>query len=222
MTLLPYTVFLLLGVTANVVYATPVDPRGDLIFSHVLYRHGDRTPSEPYPTDPYADPSNWPVPFGALTVLGMQMHFSLGQWLRQRYGNVLLSPQYTPNEIYVRSTDVDRTLQSAECNLAGLYTPSGNQVWNRNLAWQPTSVHTIPSDEDWLIGSSVPKCPVFKNATSQLETVHEIKELLKSAKPIMKIIKEHSGLPITYTIDGLNKVNKFRQTLFIEAFYNKT
>ncbi len=33
--------------------------RGDLKFVMVLYRHGDRTPIDMYPNDPYKDPSNW-------------------------------------------------------------------------------------------------------------------------------------------------------------------
>lgn len=32
-----------------------------------IFRHGDRTPVEPYPTDPYRDPKFWPTGFGQLT-----------------------------------------------------------------------------------------------------------------------------------------------------------
>jgi hypothetical protein len=68
------------------------DEEGKLIFAHVvsvdslrrrfkvfqslispfflarqIFRHGDRTPVEPYPNDPWKDPKWWPVGFGQLT-----------------------------------------------------------------------------------------------------------------------------------------------------------
>lgn len=36
-----------------------------------IFRHGDRTPVEPYPTDPYKDKAFWPVGFGQLTNVSM-------------------------------------------------------------------------------------------------------------------------------------------------------
>ena len=86
---------------------------------HLLFRHGARTPCDLYPTDPYRDPSRWPIGFGQLTSEGKRMHFELGQWLRKRYHG-FLSDNYSEEEIFVRSTDVDRTLMSALSNLAGL------------------------------------------------------------------------------------------------------
>lgn len=188
-----------------------------------LYRHGDRTPAFPYPTDPYADLSFWPVPWGALTKRGRQQHFELGQWLRQRYGNVLLSEQYSPDEINVRSTDVERTLESAEANLAGLYPPSGYQKWNDNLAWQPIPVHTVEAERDWLIGGSVPTpCPVYDNALSSLDTTREFFNLYKNSKPLMDYLKLHSGMPIDATLRGLSYVLLIRDTLFIQSVNNMT
>ena len=71
----------------------------------VLFRHGDRTPVDPYPNDPFKDRSNWPVGFGQLTPRGKMMQFNLGKFLRNRYGN-FLSDQYDENAIYVSNKTV--------------------------------------------------------------------------------------------------------------------
>lgn len=51
-------------------------------------------------------------------------------------------------QIFVRSTDYDRTLMSAEANLAGLYPPNGSQVFEPNVQWQPIPVHTVPQSQE--------------------------------------------------------------------------
>lgn len=43
------------------------DVNGKLIFSHVIYRHGDRTPQKPYINDPWGDLKYWPTGWGQLT-----------------------------------------------------------------------------------------------------------------------------------------------------------
>lgn len=71
--------------------------------------------------------------------MGKQRHYKLGQWFRERYDGFLPS-KYNYHDIYVRSTDVDRTLMSAASNLAGLYPPEGDQVWNENILWQVSAL----------------------------------------------------------------------------------
>ncbi|XP_067883590.1 lysosomal acid phosphatase-like, partial [Heterodontus francisci] len=99
-----------------------------------------------YPTDPYTE-KDWPQGFGQLTQVGMRQHYELGQYLRRRYKDFLNS-SYDRHQIYVRSTDVDRTLMSAESDLAGLYPPHGHQIFNPDVNWQPIPVHTVPEKYD--------------------------------------------------------------------------
>ena len=49
---------------------------------------------------------------------------------------------------------------SAMSNLAGLYPPKGNQIWNPSILWQPIPVHTKPKSEDNLLSTHA-ECPRF-------------------------------------------------------------
>nr|CAD7267907.1 unnamed protein product [Timema shepardi] len=82
------------------------------------------------------------------------MHFELGSWLRRRYSN-LLPATYNLRDIYVLSTDLDRTLMSAESNLAGLY-PATDPT--SPLRAQPVPIRSRPGRDDDLIGGGKP-CP---------------------------------------------------------------
>ncbi|XP_043922129.1 lysosomal acid phosphatase-like [Protopterus annectens] len=117
-----------------------------LKFVTIVYRHGDRSPINSFPSNPIKE-NAWPQGFGQLTTLGMQQHYELGQFLRKRYSG-FLNTTYDHREIYIRSTDYDRAQMSAQANLAGLYPPQGSQVWNSNISWQPIPVHTVPVAKD--------------------------------------------------------------------------
>lgn len=67
--------------------------------------------------------------------------------MRKRYSN-FISPLYSKQNFFVQSTDVDRTLMSALSNLAGLFPPTGKQIWNQNINWQPIPIHTVPEKMD--------------------------------------------------------------------------
>lgn len=55
-----------------------------------------------------------------------------------------------PPQVYVRSTDFDRTLESAQANLAGLFPEAA--PGRPEAAWRPIPVHTVPVTEDKVRG----------------------------------------------------------------------
>uniref|UniRef100_A0A9J7YEL1 Acid phosphatase 6, lysophosphatidic n=1 Tax=Cyprinus carpio carpio TaxID=630221 RepID=A0A9J7YEL1_CYPCA len=60
---------------------------------------------------------------GQLTTLGMQQLYDLGVRLRKKYiqEEPFLTPSFNPKEVYIRSTNIVRTIESAKCLVAGLF-----------------------------------------------------------------------------------------------------
>ncbi|XP_021462619.2 lysosomal acid phosphatase isoform X1 [Oncorhynchus mykiss] len=207
------TVLLLL--TMFVVLGKVVGDRR-LTFVTVLYRHGDRSPVKAYPTDRYQE-SSWPQGFGQLSQEGMRQHFELGQALRKRYQG-FLNDTYDRREIAVRSTDYDRTLMSAEANLAGLYPPNGSQVFNPTLEWQPIPVHTVPQFEERLLSFPIPGCPRYKILMNETEHSEKYLNVTFLYKDLITMIQERTGLKNT----NIETVWSVYDTLFCEARHNMT
>ncbi|KAL4497180.1 hypothetical protein ABPG72_019500 [Tetrahymena utriculariae] len=91
-----------------------------------LHRHGARIPSSDKLSLTDKAPNS-----GELSLVGQRQLFYLGQLLNKDYiqDAKLLSAKYDPSEIYYRSTDVNRTIMSAQCLLAGLYpAQSGDMI----------------------------------------------------------------------------------------------
>ncbi|XP_019750991.1 lysophosphatidic acid phosphatase type 6 [Hippocampus comes] len=67
---------------------------------------------------------------GQLTTLGMQQLYELGERLRRRYVQEVpfLSSTFCPNEVYVRSTNIIRTIESARCLVAGLFQQKQKEI----------------------------------------------------------------------------------------------
>ncbi|ALC47769.1 Acph-1 [Drosophila busckii] len=188
---------------------------GKLKFAHVIFRHGDRMPVDPYPTDPWNDRKYWPNLWGQLTNRGKQQHYELGKWLRQRY-SALLNATYSREEIYVQSTDVDRTLMSAQANLAGLYEPVGSDVWNKEIKWQPIPVHSLPEEEDVILAAKAP-CPAYDYAMKNMLESSEMQAMLAKYKELFSYIESNSGRSIKTFLDA----QYINNTMFIETLYGK-
>ncbi|XP_017797809.1 PREDICTED: prostatic acid phosphatase-like [Habropoda laboriosa] len=208
-------VIILVFCIINLSYAQDTD-LGVIVFANVLYRHGDRTPTRFYANDPYDNENLWPVPYGQLTNLGKEQHLLLGRWIRKRYSH-LLSDLYFPYEIYIQSTNLDRTLMSAEAHLAGLYPPVGNQIWWDTLKWIPIPVHTIPEELDYVLLAKK-YCPRYDYELEQVLNSPEIKKIDKENEKLYAYLTNNAGNKIS----SLRSVQQLYDTLFIENLYNKT
>ncbi|XP_065337178.1 prostatic acid phosphatase [Cloeon dipterum] len=190
-----------------------VDDPSTVILTNIIFRHGDRTPVEPYPTDPYRNVSvYWPEGLGQLTDVGKEQHFKLGQYFRKRYDS-LLPKKYNYNDVLVRSTDVDRTLMSAESNLAGFFPPV--KPWSPDLKWSPIPVHTVPENLDNLVSMKHP-CPRYDLEFKNLMESDFMKKIKAQYQDLYDYLTEHTGKEVQ---DPIN-VQYIFNTLWIEQLKN--
>ncbi|XP_075044256.1 lysosomal acid phosphatase [Mixophyes fleayi] len=206
-----WTVVLLLG---QILAAVQLAQARQLRLVTVVYRHGDRSPVRAYPKDVHQE-SAWPQGFGQLTQVGMRQHWDLGQALRARYKG-FLNESYDRHEIYVRSTDVDRTLMSAEANLAGLYPPEGSQVFNPNISWQPIPVHTVPDSEERLLKFPILPCPKYLKLQEETRKSPEYVNKTTDNMNFIQMVANETGLSDC----SLESVWSISDILFCESKHN--
>ncbi|KAG8433949.1 hypothetical protein GDO86_012347, partial [Hymenochirus boettgeri] len=156
-----------------------------------IFRHGDRAPIHLYPNDPYKE-TIWPNGLQQLTKEGIRQQYELGRFLRRRYDHFLNS-SYDRHEIYVRSTDYDRTLMSAQANLAGLYPPYGSQLWHPEIHWQPLPVHTVPYYQDRLLKFPAKDCPRYYELMKETSQQPEYQNKINSWKNFTERIANYTG-----------------------------
>jgi len=185
---------------------------GKLRMAHVVYRHGIRSPIHFYPADKYQE-KHWINGLGHLTQKGMYLEYELGQFFKYRYVRTkFINTSYLHKEVYIRSSDSPRCIQSAQAQLAGLYPPEGWQVWNDKIPWQPVPVHTVPLYDDPLLRPYT-KCPRIQSPDPEigiwrgrevsapyLADVEKNQDLLDEVDLIANFSK---GLGITLNYDNL-------------------
>jgi hypothetical protein len=149
----------------------------------IVFRHGDRTPTDSYPNDIH-NQSTWDKfgGLGQLTQRGMQHHYEYGGYLRKRYAD-FLAEHFDVTKVTIRSTDYDRTIMSAESLLASLYTPKSYQIWNPQLAWQPIAVHTTNA------AAIYPEdCPRYYELLEQVNASDEFLKVLDQFKVYLRCL----------------------------------
>eukprot|EP00051_Salpingoeca_urceolata_P005813 m.77653 g.77653 ORF g.77653 m.77653 type:complete len:474 (+) comp14554_c0_seq3:638-2059(+) len=133
----------------------------------IVFRHGDRSALVDLPSLP---PANWPRGFGQLSDLGMLQHFRLGTYFKRRYIDhyQLIGPEYHPESMYIRSTDVDRTIMSAQSQLAGWFPQTSSVFKEPHILWRPVPVHSLNMPDGLLRPYDKGTCPRF----TELEDNH--------------------------------------------------
>ncbi|KAG5887044.1 hypothetical protein JTB14_030003 [Gonioctena quinquepunctata] len=209
--ILVFTLFVGLGYSAG-------SEDSELLSVAVLYRHGDRSPQKLYPTDPNAEISStvWPDGIGRITNEGKIQHYALGQFLRKRY-NGFLSEKYDYNEFILQSSTADICLMSASANLAGLYPPVGEQIWNPDLPWMPIPIHSFPKEYDSLLAVTR-DCPKLQQLLTEIDNSEWFKAYWEEHRELVDYLTKNSGTEIKSPMEH----GVLYDALYVETVYNLT
>lgn len=162
------------------------------------------------PRDKYNNVMYWPEGFGSLDNAGRQRMYKLGKFLRRRYEGFLGD---SIREIYSRSSDVDRCIESSHAVLAGLYPPSERFLWNKELRWVPAPVHTVPAPEDYLLNEAGRKFLIdVINEIQLVQKSEAVKKLYEDSVKERELMERELG----YEYDMFWKFKATYSTLDIE------
>ncbi|EYB83799.1 hypothetical protein Y032_0329g2674 [Ancylostoma ceylanicum] len=142
------------------------DGEMELLLVQVIWRHGDRSPTYTFRSDPFQE-RNWTFGgggYGQLSPIGMKQHFNLGKLIRNMYVDTgFLGGRYSSKEIYVRSSDLNRTIISAMSNMMGMYGQNDSirgvdypDVPGWPVGYVPVAVHTVNRNTDYVV---IPHAP---------------------------------------------------------------
>ncbi|KAK5983557.1 Histidine acid phosphatase, partial [Trichostrongylus colubriformis] len=154
--------------------------------------------------------------------LGMRQQYALGKVLRKRYmtgTNPFLDKRYHSKQVYIRSTDVNRTLISAYSNIAGMFASgvAGKDYPNETnwpTGWTPIPVHTLPEDEDHA-GNVFAPCPRAVQLDEELQRSKEFKQIAQDNKDFLDYLSKNTGM--TVDLRNLYQINDVHH---IETLYN--
>uniref|UniRef100_A0AC34PYU1 Uncharacterized protein n=1 Tax=Panagrolaimus sp. JU765 TaxID=591449 RepID=A0AC34PYU1_9BILA len=100
--------------------------------------------------------------------------YQLGEQLRKRYvtGLSLLSPAYSPQEIFIHSSNVNRSLVSAQCVAQGLYSAENAKHpdhLNLPVNFVPIPIHGVSVKNDFTLPFYL-SCPMKEQLWKMVET----------------------------------------------------
>lgn len=199
---------------AYLVFGDSTDEEGvrSLRMIAIIFRHGDRSPTEFYPNDPHRN-HPWTGGLSALSELGSQQMFNLGKNLRPRYYR-LLPPNglYSKDHMYIVSSYAERCIMSAQSFMAGFMPP----LENTNplpIPWQPVAINTLQRDRDTILAQKKP-CPRYEQSLQRLMAYppKDIRDLNERNAALYKTLTLSTGQNISTILD----VEQLYNTLEIE------
>ncbi|XP_055329146.1 lysophosphatidic acid phosphatase type 6-like [Paramacrobiotus metropolitanus] len=134
---------------------------------------------------------------GHLTTVGKQQMFDLGRRLRMEYieKRRLLNPAYSESQVYVRSTNILRTVESAQWMVSGMFDAAAKGA-------KPVVIHT-DLDEEEILYPNVNFCIALKNVNKSFyKWVDDMPGLEKSRLAHTKILnytpEKYDGKKLDY------------------------
>jgi hypothetical protein len=177
---------------------SPSAKKDTLKFVTAIWRHGDRSTATPlWKGDTTNVDASWARGLNELSVKGMRQHYELGTYLRKRYDG-FLSAKYNSHEFYVRTNEVNRTVQSALANMAGFFpvTNPADGV-SDTIAWAPVPVHV---KEDQLNDMNHP-CAAAQKALNEQLAKPDVAKILTDNAPFLATMTEKTGIAIKSLFD---------------------
>ena len=189
-----------------------------LVFAVDVIRHGDRTAIGDIPKAPHV----WADGAGQLTAAGMRQEYELGARMRAAYVDKyhLLPANYRGGTVYVRSSDIDRTLMSAQSFLTGLYPHGTGPALDGKPALpdraQPVPVHTVAGNEETLL---YPDGPLYKFNELRARYVTLTREWAdKNAALLPNYARWSAATGVTIT--DVDQLKSLGDTLFVRQNYS--
>lgn len=146
----------------------------------------------------------------------------LGKYFRRRYENLLKDETDPKDLVYVESSDLSRTIESAKSCIDGFFPQTDNSGlnWAKKLLTgngNKIKINRIPKDLDSKLWYSRP-CIKHKREVERIKKKQEYLDLLKSHKSLFRELRKNSGLAIR-TFDD---VFRLYDTLKTEKLRNLT
>ncbi|XP_004581903.2 lysophosphatidic acid phosphatase type 6 [Ochotona princeps] len=168
-----------------------VPPQTEFDYS-VTNLTGGPKPHSPYDSQYHETTLKGGIFAGQLTNVGMQQMFALGERLRKNYVEDIpfLSPVFNPQEVFVRSTNMNRNLESTRCLLAGLF---------QRQKEGPIVIHTDEASSEVLY----PNYQNCENLRQRVSGRKKVASLQPGISEDLKRVKEEMGFDRGDDVDFL-------------------